>query len=680
MTLNPSRWAPTFVVVMLIGLASTETAAGEDAVAPIVVTARRTEEPLADVPASVTVIPGTALDDAGANSFARAAAFAPNFQVIEYGSRRNTQIHMRGVGSSRSADSAVGLYVDDVPYLHYGGFDNLLFDIDRIEVLRGPQGALYGRNTMAGVVNVVTRPPAERASAATIEYGSADSRLVRATHRGPLGGGWAAGITGLWTVGDGFTKNDFLGGTVDERKSSAGRGTLAWARGDWAVSLAGDIQADRDGGFPFADLADVRSRPHHANLDDNGFQDRDLGGASLSVKRRGGAVNVTSVTAWRDWSYDAAADVDFTQWLASIGSFRERQSQVTEELRVSSANGARGPAWQAGAFYFKDITREDTGTAFAGVTIPPDSSSKITTTGTALFGQVSHEFMPRWTVAAGARWDHERKDSDMLGTDAMASPFALADRRDFDQISPRASVSWQPRETLLAFAGASRGFKSGGFNSQATSAADARYDPEYTWNFEIGARAECLDRRCTVGASVFHILWKDQQVIEFVPPVRSVLKNAAESESTGFEVEAALRPARGWKFSAGIGLADARFTAGATDGKDLSVAPRWNGNLAAGYEGPLAGKTRWFSRAEAQGTSGFYWDTANTLWEDPHAVVNIRAGITHGVVRVEAWVRNLLDTDYAVVAFPTGQLAPVPSVVGQAGDPLTVGVGVTAGF
>ena len=306
-----------------------------------VVSARKREESLTTLPQSATVIEADALDDGPVLTPRDAAARIPNVYFSEFSSRRLSFPFVRGIGSGLD-DPAVITYVDDVPQFGFGGTNLPLFALERVEFLRGPQGTLYGKNALGGLLHVRGRRPAQKRELELgASYGSFDLTEYSGSFSGPLlGGGADFGL--LSSERDGFTRNDFTGRRVDERDGLFGRARMLWnPSADSELELAVFGENARDGGFALSEVDGLRANPHHIDQDFEGLANRDVLGPSLVYRHLGDALDFTSISAWQAWDVLETSDFDFSP----IDGVRRRAEQEQmygyQELRLGSAASAR---------------------------------------------------------------------------------------------------------------------------------------------------------------------------------------------------------------------------------------------------------------------------------------------------------------------------------------------------
>jgi outer membrane receptor protein involved in Fe transport len=559
-----------------------------------VVTARKQEEPLATLPLSATVVAAEEFDDGGVRTPRDAAARIPNVFFSEFSARRLSFPFVRGLGSGLN-DPAVITYVDDVPQFGFGGTNLPLFALERVEFLRGPQGTLYGKNALGGLIHVRGRRPArtpELDLGAT--FGSFDLGEYSGSFSGPLlGGGADFGL--LSSEREGYTENDFSGRRVDERDGLFGRARMLWNLGtNSELEFAVFGENARDGGFVLSDLAGLRADPHHINQDFEGLANRDVLAPSLVYRRLGDTLDFTSVSAWQTWDVLETSDFDFSPIDGVRRRAEEEQDYAYQELRIGTAADARRGEWRwlAGVSAFVSNSERQAANQFrpggAGIFFPPGSEGvdfndgQFDDTGLAVFGELSVPLGTRLELGAGLRYDREDKEIERLHTfDPGTGPIVLAQGEEdesFDEVLPSASASFALDRATNLFARAAKGFKAGGFNLSAPAGSES-FEAETAWSYELGLRRSFDDERARLGATVFLIDWQDMQLALFDATAGGYIANAGESESRGFELEGAYRTGDWLDLDASFGWLDTEIEAftdpfgNDTSGNELPQAP-----------------------------------------------------------------------------------------------------------
>jgi iron complex outermembrane receptor protein len=694
----------------------------------VTVTAERRAERLQSVPISVSALSAESLQSSGIQTLRGITARVPNLFMPDYGTRLTAPVFMRGIGS-RINDPSVGLYVDGVNYFDRSAFDFELYDIERIEVLRGPQGTLFGRNTMGGIIHVVTeKPSAKRMITGSMGYGAFNDQQYRLTGQMPVvGNELFARMSLARNSRNGFTTNQFSaanssggGSVIDFRDGWSGRVQLRWL-----PDAAWDLQAtvygerDRDGGTPYAPLERTRQQPFTANFNGASTFHRDMLGASLRAIYDLKSFRLTSATSWQSIENRFAIDQDFDP-RDIINVFNsERQMLLTQELTASSYYRDSPVQWILGVFAFAQNQQRDIELGYGrdAIGFVQGISSLRTDTrgnsqrvsGVAAFGQITaNDLLVRGLgVTLGVRYDAEWNT--LLAT-RFVQILQTQQRQDFpdfsqplafSEILPKILLKYAANEDVMLYASVSKGYKGGGFNVAAIEERDRTFGAEQSWNYELGAKTSWLENRIVANVSAFWIDWTNQQVTQVVPPVGNLIRNAGRTVSRGAELDVSARPVPQILVSAAFGYTDARFAsytdqqfsrnaAGMTVARTIDYAgnrvpfvPEYTANLAAEYDIRFTDKSNnaqnpdFISslslRAELQSIGRTFWreDNSTALVQDPYHLLNARATLHTSIGRFAVWANNLTDT-----RFTTLQFASLPNLplYAQLGAPRSVGV------
>jgi len=403
--------AAIFAITTALNLFSTSVAQAEDEkpkqdtklyeLEIMTVTAEKREENIQDVPVSITALSETQIEDSGITSIKDLSLQIPNLNIVSWGTRRCSYIYNRGIGATNNAP-AVGFYVDDVAHFEWGTFDVELFDIERIEVLRGPQGTLYGRSTLGGVINIITKKPENfPEGTASVGYGEYDRQDYRVAFRTPvIKDKLFFGVSGVRSVRDGYTKNDFLNSDVDNRDGLSGRAHLRWLPSDILdITLSASGENQDDGAYPLGPLDEVQKNPHHVSYDFEGKHESDLYGSSLRISYEAPQFKLTSITGWQSWDNKDSADQDFTPADFFTSFADEDHTQLTQEIRLASPEKAGSLKWLAGAYCFNedfdrdliiDFGADAVAAGFVPALMKNLSLAQFDNEGYALFGQVTY--------------------------------------------------------------------------------------------------------------------------------------------------------------------------------------------------------------------------------------------------------------------------------------------------
>ncbi|QAR33512.1 TonB-dependent receptor [Geovibrio thiophilus] len=655
----------------------------------VVVTAEKRGRDIKEVPSAVSSLSGEEVDEYGLRTLADVMSMTPNLYVTQTGESITTFATMRGITGSMNQIPSVGFYVDDV---YHPNLDVSFYDVERIEILKGPQGTLYGRNSEAGVINIVTKQPSDTwAGRAGIDISSFNTYETKASISGPVvSDRLFIKAAARYAETDGYFESvngeDDLGKT--EKKD--GKFSLGYKSGnEFSADLSYGFQ--RYDGDKYANFAPLHggSMRKNINVNEDGETYNDFDMLSLRGEYSAGDVKLVSVTAYSRSESMFMNDTDFTPIdMISIDVEKDINS-FSQEFRLMSDNADGKLNWIAGLFLLseKDERRYNTWMNFMnmGMGVPGENlrqNSETETTGIAVFGEAGYEFGSRLEVTAGLRYDSEKKEFGynqtpsgsvlpMMGYGSISG----SEEETYGAWLPKLSVKYRFTGELLTYASISRGFRSGGFNEKENMGSS--FDPEYTWNYELGLKSSWLDRRLNFNAAVFHIDWKDMQVeIADASGTSVYMENAAEAESTGAEVEISAMPLSGLVVNAGAGYTYAEYkdyTKGDEDfsGNRVIDSPLYTANFGAAYRfgGGFYANTNYSYFGKV------YFDPANSEEQKSYGVLNAKIGYQGSRYDIYLYGRNLLDEEYAVRAFEVNDVW-----YGRAGEPRVIGVAVAGRF
>ncbi|MGD1896974.1 MAG: TonB-dependent receptor [Phormidesmis sp.] len=663
----------------------------------LIVTAEKTPEAANTVPISLTVLEQQEIEDADIGDFEDVARNTPNFSVFDgAGSRAFYSYSIRGLGNNNFlARDAVSFYVDDVPY-DYGGFIGLdLNDLERVEVLRGPQSTLYGRSALSGVVNVVTQKPTnEPEFGIAARYGNFNDAEVQANASGPLiEDELFYRLSGSYAARDGYFDNTLLNDDLADSSGGQGRLQLRWQPTDnLEVDVSSNFSSYDEDGIP---LVSIDDDPFTVDLSEGGFAELISNAQSVRVAYAQPDYRITSVSARRFSQSIQGADLDGGP--AELGLFSSDFSSTvfTQEVRVQSPETAEKFQWTAGAYLEERefITRGD------GITFGADAadtfgfpagttnfrSSNTSERFWALFGQASYTPVEPLTLTAGLRYetfDSALNDFTELfsipGLPAQTVAEFSKENQSGSGLLPMVAAEYRFSPDFMLYGSIARGYRPGGVNYRASNPETLTFESESTWNFELGAKSTWLDDRLGLNLSVFHSIVDNYQVQ--VPGPLLVTNEIANADAriSGVEVETRVTPLDGLDIIAGFGYLDAefseftnQFTGEDFTGNRLPLAPEFTYNLAMQYRSPAG----FLGRVELQGTGLTFFEESNDFQQKAYAVVNARVGYEFDPISVYLFGNNIFDTTYLTQGADIGT-----GRVGQYGSPATFGVQVRSEF
>ena len=655
----------------------------------IIVTAQKTAQDVQTVPIAVTAFTEEQLRVNRMEAMVDVAQRTPGFVATEVNPAEPNLV-IRGIGSegidsNAAGDASVVTFIDGV-YIGRGGGANLdLLDLERVEVLRGPQGTLFGKNVVGGLVHLVTRKPSEDDFVdVSATFGNEDRVEFRSRFNKALSENvFLAGAIGSRRH-DGYSRNQTTGRDVDDEDILAARASLRYLPSEsLELLLTADVTRQDQAGKPRDNDCDpafqggvhcvgVNPDPRTMNAVIDGHLDRDVEGISAEVNWTAPFGTVTSITAYRQAEFDFedpffSNPVNPPAQIESINRNLEDSSQFSQELRLAfSALDERLDAIAGVYFLYEEIDRDErldqrfpapaqTGRA----SFPQDVESD----STAVFGEIGFDITSTLRAIAGARWTWESKDVRVQGIllegpglpPPLAVPFDVDASESWDAFTPRFVLQWTLFDDAMLYASAARGFKSGGFQGTAGTAESAvtAYDPEYAWAYEVGAKTRWLEDTLQVNIAAFRIDHEDLQVSQLVPLCCVVIGNAAEAQIDGWEVEVVAKPLPGLDVNASYAALDAefdKFEAGVTadnSGNTLPRAPKRKFNLGLQYTWPVANLGEAFVRVDWTDQSKIYFEASNTPLEvqGGYDLLDARAALRSpdGTWEVALWGKNLGD-------------------------------------
>jgi iron complex outermembrane recepter protein len=670
---------------------------------PVTVTAQKEPADPQNLPVSLTPVPLDALWNGGITTIGEASMYAPNTFFTDFSARKLSEPRFRGIGSS-PANPAITTYIDGVPQLNTNSSSIELLDVSQVEFVRGPQSALFGRNTLGGLVNITSvRPSLSKwTGSAVVPFGNYSAYEVTGDASGPIGKNAAVGFAIGHSQRDGFTTNDLTGHDVDFRNATFGKAQLLFVpAASWETRLIYTGERARDGDYALNDLGELRLNPFHTARDFEGHTDRDINALTFLARHDAKRLTFTSTTGFVHWKTDDLTDLDYSPLPLVTRANAEKDNQFTEEARIASTpagavtlSKTASLKWQAGVFIFTQSYDQDAVNTFSPfvlsqfVPVSVDQHSPQATLddkGIGVYGNGTLTLQEKIDLTFGARFDHESRKADLntFYSPEIAPPVVVNADKGFSNVSPQVAIAYHPNSDVMPYFSVTGGYKAGGFNPASPAGSEA-YGEEHTWNYEGGVKTAWLQRRVTVNATVFSIDWQDLQLNLPNPsvPGQFYISNVGSARSNGFELELNGRPKPAVTVFATFGYTHARFGSGTTSsGADVSNnkipnTPDYTSSLGAEISHHVQ-KVTVYGRGEAVFYGAFKYDDQNTQGQSAYSLANFRGGVRarHGLF-VEGWIRNAFDTKYIPVAFAYGQLAP-SGFVGEMGRPRTFGV--TAG-
>jgi outer membrane receptor protein involved in Fe transport len=653
-TIRPLAWLclSTFACTDLVHAAAPATQIEE-----VLVTADFRDTQLDRLAASASVIRP---NDAGTvvNHLDEILSRAPNVN-FSAGASRGRFIQIRGIGErgqfSEPLNPSVGLLVDGVDLSGIGNAATL-FDVQQVEILRGPQGTLYGANALAGLINITTPDPtAEHMARVRIDAGDYDALGYGGVVSGPIGEHAGYRISAQRHRDDGFSRNAFLNqDDTNKREESTLRAKFRWAneRSTWNLA-AGYVNADN--GYDAFSLDNDRT----TLSDEPGHDEQISRYIALSLQHTlNDSVQLEVAGAFAHSELDYGYDEDWTfagfdpiGYVSTDRYERERDTATLDVRWLDTPGDGDGWDWLAGVYVFRqdvDLTRSYT-------FLPGPFDTRFEVERTAVYGELSRQFNRQWRLTVGLRGERHRSDY----RDSEGVSFDPSDNLVGGRIVLERTLS----SGNLLYLGVNRGYKAGGFNQDGSLDPEFReFNPEHLWNIEVGYKGQWLDDRLSLRAALFRMQRADVQIatsttrpIPNSPAVEFIefTGNAADGFNQGLEAELRWRAMPNLDLFANVGWLDTEFDeyidASGRDlsGRDQAQAPSYQ--FFAGVEYYFA--PGWSARVEVEGRDDYFFSDSHSEQSPAYELINASIGFEAERWRVRAWGRNLADQDYFVRGF-----------------------------
>ncbi len=663
----------SIILLPLFGLAQSSLVTHDTlAIQEVVIKAAKVGSTLEKMPASVSILQKRNIQTQQINNLAELSARVPNLFMPEHGSRLTSSIYIRGIGA-RIGTPSVGLYVDNVPYFEKGSFNFAFYNVSKIEVLRGPQGTLYGRNTLGGLIKVYTDDPGNKQTLSlNTEYGNYNQLKSVLHYNQPLGNKFSLTADAVYYHNDGYFVNQYTTKTADKLNTYSGRIKLSYhPNSRFKLQLTTMYEQNNQLGYPYAIYDKENQTASDVNYNRESSYNRGLLSTGLYAEYTGNNFVLTSATGFQHLNDDQLIDQDFTPASLVFVEQSRNHNTITQEFTIHSVENARF-SWVAGMFGFlqqadKNV-RVDYGEDAVTVFHLPAVMSKYKsynqpTRGMAGYGQIGVPF-GNFTATAGARIDYEASgltyNYDLELNNNLIHKDDFENNLHFSQFLPKFTLSYQPVQTINTYLSVAKGYKAGGFNSTFESDEDQTYEPESSLNYELGIKSTWFNRRLIANASLFYIDWKNQQVYQTVPSGQgAMIKNAGHSYSKGIELELRALPLNNWQVWLGAGYTEAKYIDYVRDSSRvyndnyLPYVPNYTLNVGSNYAFHL--NTGWLKQivvnANYQYFGKIYWNDDNSAWQKAYGLLNGRVSFVTGNIDFGVWGKNILNTNYNAYYF-----------------------------
>lgn len=658
-----------------LGLA-TEDEAGkvrETLLETVTVTAQKREEDVQEVPLSVSVLSSVAIEDADIESTLDIQNHVPNLFMTHAGSRGYfSRIAVRGISNTGFGDPGVAIYIDDVPYSDLYALNTPIFDLERIEVLKGPQGTLYGKSTEGGAINIITRKPGNRTAVKFgFEAGSLERRQLFGSMDLPLvKDELFFRLSALVGGRDGYAHNVTTGNSLDSEETRTVRGSLFYTPSErWDITANLGLTNLDDGGFPMVptDKSKYEAATGLSGLDDfeagndhEGTSKSEDVFSSLKIRYQGDSFDVLSISGLRSNENELSLDADFTPSPVYIGINTNDAVAYTQEFRVMSKPEQTDFKWLLGLFYGHESKDASTGFILdtigaGGLGVPVGSrdiiSAELIARDAAVFGQGTLRFLDeKLGVTAGLRCDVAHRSMDRTRTfNGVPSVAAIEKDTDFTEILPKLAVDYRFTEHIMAYGSFAQGYKAGGFSYGVNDPALVEFDSEKSSAFEVGFKSEFPEAGLRLNFAAFYTLVDDYQDRVQLAITTVIQDNASSMISRGIELESVYDFAQNWSLFGHFGYTDAKyddypdaFASANYDGNRVALVPEYDLGLTLQYRNSPG----IMGQFEVRHLGKTWLNRENTVTQSPYYVANMKLGYETEVWDLYFSVENLTNEEY----------------------------------
>ncbi|MFN8356347.1 MAG: TonB-dependent receptor [Spirosomataceae bacterium] len=685
----------------------------------VVVSAEKSEQKAQRVPVAISTITSKQVSNYRLWNLKEVMGIVPNFYSESPGDDKNVA-SIRGI-TSASYDQPIAVYLDGVNQFRLSTCIPQLVDIERIEVLRGSQGTLYGRNAMGGVINIITKQPSNQtAGFAELSAGSFGTQRYSVGFKTPLvKNKLFAGISYLYDKRDGYYTNLYNHASFDNYSSVTGNYYIKWIASPKfsATFNVKHFNRRNKGSYPLIPFANASVDSLRFKVNYNAIA-QDIDNtlyASAVLNHYGDKVDITAISGYQVATryYSGAIDADvqlpFKFQSADVNAIEispdNGQNTIkvfSQEVRVNSAAKSESPLkWTAGVYYFNQHypTKQSLlAGADAGKFGQPGAPYKVVTTtnsasyGYALFGQATYQFSEKLSLTAGLRYDYESQNL-TVGSQFVKGTFVNTTLKDttgstnFDAISPKVTLSYKKAENQLVYASYSKGYRVGGLSQIGYDPSEAplvAFKPEFSNTIEVGWKGTYFENLLRANVTLFYIDVTDAQIPTLIPSLgfRTATTNAGNFSSKGIEVELSTTPIKGLQVDLNVGTTDATYSKLSVpvttyeNGQSKKVSKDFAGNrqiqtpnytalLAAQYNKSLGKGLEGLVRVEWRGIGKQYFDLPNLYSQDAYSLVNVRAGVSIKNYSLMFWGRNMGNTAYIAYGYNFGPVTMgAPRVIG----------------
>jgi len=589
----------------------------------LTVTAQKSEENIQNVPISMSVFDEYSIEDNQIKTIQDISSYTPNLMFIDLGGSDDFRPTMRGLSSLTNFSSSVSLFIDGIPVSSQFGFNETLLDIERIEVLKGPQGTLYGKDTHAGAINVITKKPNNKTKLNTkIELGSDNKREYTLNTSGAIiKDKFFISLAAKHYEKDGFIKNIYLNKIVDDREHNYGKVHFRYTPTEnLDISLISS-QLKRDDGGNRLNRVNVTTK--EVSNEREVYNKSKVTSHALKIEYDLGKYKLQSISTYRKFKDIASCDYDFSSMAFSQAKKDNTYKKSSQELRLNMEE--KNAHIVSGLYFDKEKNT---------VSSINDKGNSI-----GIFTHIDYKINDKASLVSGIRYDRDKK----MYNDSIKDL-----SNTYNSLSPKLAFEYKLNNKSMLYTSVSKGYKSGGYHFQAPSGYEKKYDKEELWSYEIGSKNLLLDNQLLLNTSIYYMNISDMQVFSAVNVQgQSFVSNAAKATSKGFELEAKYSITDELTFFTSLGINETKMdqykdSQGDYSGKYNVYSPKYNYDISFQYRNSEG----YYGKIDLIGFGKMYLDKLNTKTRKAYEIVNTKIGYESENFDIYLYGKNIFNKEY----------------------------------
>jgi len=629
----------------------------------ITVTAQKVEENIQDVPISITAFNEFDIEDKKIKSIDDVARYTPNFLLSVMGDIGIANPSIRGLSSDASTTySTVSMYIDGVPNFINTGFDTILNDVQRIEVLKGPQGTLYGKGAEAGVINIITKKPSnETKSNISLELGTDNKReLSLSTSGAIIKDTFYIGLSGRYFEKDGFLKNTYTNRIDNDRENIYGKINLRYTPNEnLELSLISSKFERDDGTTSINSTSATNTREIASDL--QGSNKSKTSSHAFKVSYDFNNYKLESITTYKKYNDLRITDNDFSPAVVNHTDVNMLYKNSSQELRLSSSTDKLN--WLIGLYGDKAKKTGGYDYNMGAMTLP--FRSKLDDESLGVFTHATYKFNDKLSLIGGLRYDRDKKEINDTTANIQLD-------KSYNEVSPKLALNYRLNENTTSYFTIAKGYKSGGFYIYAPTGQQT-YDKETLWNYEVGIKSN-INENLTLNSSIYYMDISNMQILTALSTFTGYISNAASATSKGIELDLNYNLNDSISFFGAFGYNKTTLDSFSDANGDYSgnynpYAPKYNFNIGIQYRD----NNGYFARADLNGYGKMYIDKENNYEKKAYNLLNLKLGYESDSYDIYLYGKNILDKEYDAKGCCYGTMAMLS-------EPREIGVQVNYRF